>query len=285
MRGKAFRGGFHDFVIRRGGLDVFPRLVAADHHRAYVRETLASGVPAIDALLGGGLDRGTSALMMGPAGSGKSSVALQYVVAAAVRGERAVVFAFDESPELLFARSDGLGMQLRQHAEAGRVVVRQVDPAELSPGEFAHTVRRAVEQERARVVVIDSLNGYMNAMPDERFLTIQMHELLTYLGQQGVVTILVVAQHGLIGTGMQTPVDTSYLADTVVLFRYFEADGRIRRAVSVVKKRSGAHEDALRELRMGPRGLWVGEPLTDFHGVLTGVPLLRKSEDAGSRRE
>jgi circadian clock protein KaiC len=274
MRGKLFRGGFHDFTIIRGGLEVYPRLVAAEHRRPFEPGQLKSGVAALDALLGGGLDRGTSALLMGPTGSGKSSIATQYAVAAAEAGERAVVFTFDESLTTLYARSAGLGMDLRGHVEAGRVRVHQVDPAEMSPGEFAHRVRQSVEEDGARVVVIDSLNGYLNAMPEERFLTIQLHELLTYLGQQGVVTFLVVAQHGLMGVNMRAPVDASYLADSVILLRYFEARGKIRRAVSVVKKRSGAHEDTLREMRLGPDGIWVGEPLADFHGVLTGLPEL-----------
>ncbi len=272
MRGKPFRGGFHDFAIRRGGLDVFPRLVAADHHRPFRPGLLSSGVPALDALLGGGLDRGTSALLMGPAGSGKSSVAIRYAVAAAARDERAAVFAFDESLTTLLARSAGMGMDLKGALECGRATVQQVDPGELSPGEFGHRVRQAVERDGAGLVVIDSLNGYLQAMPEERFLTIQLHELLTYLGQQGVVTILVVAQHGLIGTGMRAPVDASYLADTVILLRYFEAAGLLRRAISVIKKRSGRHEATLRELRFGAGGVWVGEPLAEFHGILTGTP-------------
>ena len=272
MRGKPFRGGFHDFRIVRGGLEVYPRLVASEHRRPFEPGRLKSGVSALDALLGGGLDRGTSALLMGPAGSGKSSIAVQYAVAAAEAGERAAVFTFDESLTTLYARSAGLGMDLRGHVEAGRIRVHQVDPGEMSPGEFAHRVRQAVEEDGAQVVVIDSLNGYMNAMPEERFLTIQLHELLTYLGQQGVVTFLVVAQHGLLGSNMVSPVDASYLADSVVLLRYFEARGKIRRAISVIKKRSSAHEDTLREMRMGPDGIWVGEPLSDFHGVLTGLP-------------
>ena len=274
MRGKDFRGGYHDFVIRRGGLDVFPRLVAADHHAPFTPEVLSSGVPALDRLLGGGIDRGTSALLMGPAGSGKSSIAIQYAVAAAARGERAVVFSFDESTGTMVVRSEGLGMGVKGHIDAGNLIVRQVDPAELSPGEFAHAVRSAVERDKARVVVIDSLNGYLSAMPEERFLTIQLHELLTYLGQQGVVTIMVVAQHGLIGTSMHAPVDTSYLSDVVVLLRYFETEGKILRAISVVKKRSGGHEKTLREFGMGSDGLWLGEPLTQYQGVLTGVPQL-----------
>jgi circadian clock protein KaiC len=264
MRGMAFRGGYHDFVIRKGGLEVFPRLVAAEHRHDFAREAASTGVPALDALLGGGLDRGTSALLMGPAGSGKSSISAQCVVAAADRGERAAIFTFDESVGTLLARSESLGMGLTRHVDSGRVIARQVDPAEMSPGEFAHLVRLAVEQ-GARMVVIDSLNGYLNAMPDERFLTIQLHELLTYLGQRGLVTLLVVAQHGLLGA-MQSPVDTSYLADSVVLLRYFEAAGRLRRAVSVVKRRGGPHEDT-----------------AEFHGILTGTPSLQGGAGPGRR--
>ncbi len=274
MRGQSFRGGYHDFRIVRGGLDVFPRLVAAEHHRPFPPDQAPSGVPALDALLGGGLEKGTSALLIGPAGSGKSSLATQYAVTAARRGERAAIFTFDESTETLLVRSEGLGLDLRAQVAAGRVVFQQVDPAELSPGEFAHVVRRAVERDGARVVVIDSLNGYLNAMPEERFLTIQLHEMLTYLGQQGVVSLLIVAQHGLVGSAMQTPVDSSYLADAVILLRYFEAGGRLRRAVSVVKKRRGAHETTIRELTMDAEGLHVGKPLEEFQGVLTGVPTL-----------
>jgi circadian clock protein KaiC len=272
MRGQAFRGGYHDFVIRRGGLEVFPRLTASECRQKASNGQLASGVAALDALLGGGLDRGTSALLMGPAGSGKSTIATQYAVAAARRGERATIFTFDETLGTLLSRSSGVGIDLQPEIDAGGVSVQQVDPAELSPGEFAFLVRRAVERDGARTVVIDSLNGYLNAMPEERFLTIQLHELLTFLSQQGVNTILVVAQHGLLGTGMQSPVDASYLADTVILLRYFETNGEIRRAISVVKKRSGPHESTLREFRIGSKGLWVGEPLAGFHGILTGTP-------------
>jgi circadian clock protein KaiC len=271
MRGRAFRGGYHDFVIRRGGLSIFPRLVAAEHRVAFPRKKITSDLAALDALVGGGLDRGASALLMGPAGSGKSSIALQYAAAAARRGEHSAVFVFDESLSTLLVRATGLGMDLAPLVETGRVSIQQVDPAELSPGEFACAVRAAVERDGARLVIIDSLNGYLNAMPDERFLTIQLHELLTYLGQRGVVTLLVVAQHGLVGH-MQTPVDTSYLADTVVLLRYFEAGGELRRAISVVKNRSGAHEVMLREFRLTGKGLAIGPPLTDFQGILTGTP-------------
>lgn len=272
MRGQRFRGGYHDFKIEPGGLDVFPRLVAAEHRREFSREPVRSGVAALDALVGGGLNRGTSTLLMGPAGSGKSSLAVQYAVAAAARDERAALFAFDESIGTLLARSAGLGIDLMGQIEAGRVSVQQVDPAELSPGEFAHLVRKAVEQGRATVVVIDSLNGYLNAMPDEKFLTAQLHELLTYLGQQGVLTLLVMAQHGLLGPAMQSPVDASYLADSVVLLRYFEAKGQLRRAVSVVKNRGGDHEKVLREFWMASDGLHVGEPLEGLQGVLSGTP-------------
>lgn len=276
MRGMHFRGGYHDFKIARGGLVVFPRLVAAEHHVPFTRAPAPSGVAALDALLGGGLDRGSSTLLMGPAGSGKSSIAMQYAVAACARGERAVLFIFDESAGTLLARSAGLGMDLKRQVEAGRVRVQQVDPVEMSPGEFAHAVRQAVERDGARVVVIDSLNGYLHAMPEERFLILQLHELLTYLGQQGVVTLLIVAQHGLLGSAMQAPVDASYLADSVILLRYFEARGRLRRAISVVKRRGGAHEETLREFRLSAAGLHVGEPLEAFQGILTGTPFFLK---------
>ncbi len=274
LRGRRYRGGFHDFCIVRGGLEVFPRLVASEHHPEFEAGQLQSGIEALDALLGGGLDRGTSVLMVGPAGSGKSSLATQFAAAAAERGERSAIFAFDESTNTLRIRSKGMGMSLGEHLDSGHVRVQQVDPAELSPGEFAHHVRRAVEEQKAKIVIIDSLNGYMNAMPGEQFLTIQLHELLTYLGQLGVVTFLVVAQHGLLGNMMHSPVDASYLADTVLLLRYFEAAGRLRRAISVVKKRSGFHEATLRELRIDSDGIHIDEPLTNFHGVLTGTPQL-----------
>ena len=274
MRGRAFRGGFHDFLIRTGGLEVFPRLIAAEHHRLFEAEPLKSGVSELDKLAGGGLHRGTSTLLMGPAGSGKSTIATQYALSAAERGERSVMFTFDESTATLLARSQGLGMDLQRQVEAKRIRIQQVDPGELSPGEFIHGIRRAVEKDAARVVVIDSLNGYLNAMPEERFLTIQLHELLSYLGQQGIVTIMVVAQKGLLGSGMQTPVDASYLADTVIALRYFEAKGQLRRAISVVKKRSGAHEDTLRELRITKGGIALGMPLHDFHGVMSGIPAI-----------
>ena len=274
MRGKPFRAGYHDYVIAMGGLRVFPRLVAAEHGTDFEAAQIKSGLAELDALMDGGLERGTSTLVMGPAGSGKSTLATQYMVAAAARGERGAFFLFEESKKTLLARAAGLGQDVKGHLQAGRLTIRQVDPGEMSPGEFVHLVRYEVEQGGAGMVMIDSLNGYLNAMPEERFLTVQLHELLTYLGQQGVVTLLVMAQHGLLGSAMQSPVDASYLADAVVLLRYFEAQGRLRRAVSVVKKRSGPHEAALREFRLSSDGLHVGEPLEGFHGVLTGTPSL-----------
>jgi circadian clock protein KaiC len=283
MRGRAFRSGFHDFMIRSGGLEVFPRLVAAEHHRHFDAEPAKSGVPALDKLTGGGLHRGTSALLMGPAGAGKSTIATQYAVAAAERGERSVIYTFDETVATLMMRSQGMGIELKKHVEAGRIRIQQVDPGELSPGEFIHAIRRAVEQDAARMVVIDSLNGYLNAMPEERFLTIQLHEMLTYLAQQGVVTLMVVAQRGLLGSGMQTPVDASYLADSVIALRYFESRGALRRAISVVKKRSGAHEDTLREMRLGRGGISLGEPLHDFHGVMSGIPAIVRDGEIAAR--
>jgi circadian clock protein KaiC len=278
FRGSDYRGGFHDFSIKPGGLWVFPRLVASEHSEPFTPGRIKSGVTALDALLGGGPDRGTSTLLMGPAGSGKSTIAVQYAVAAAERGDHSVIFAFDESTYTLEARTAALGIRFKEGAKAGQVSVRQVDPAELSPGEFAYLVRDAVETDNARVVVIDSLNGYMNAMPEERFLTAQLHELLTYLGRRGVTTLMVVAQHGMVGTDMQSPVDTSYLADSVVLLRYFEYAGRVKKAISVLKKRSGAHEQSIRELSFDEKGIHLSEPLTQFRGLLTGVPVEVKAE-------
>jgi circadian clock protein KaiC len=217
------------------------------------------------------LERGTSTLLIGGAGVGKSSIAVTYAVAAAMRGERVAMFAFDEGLGTLFARAASLGVSLREQVSDGRISVQQIDPAEMSPGEFTQLVRHAVEAEGARVLIIDSLNGYLNAMPDERFLILQMHELLTYLNQLGILTIVVLAQHGLMGH-MQTPIDLSYLSDAVIMLRYFEAGGRVRRAISVVKKRSGAHEDTIREFKLTPHGLRVGPPLTEFNGILTGTP-------------
>jgi circadian clock protein KaiC len=272
FRGTAYRGGYHDFSIELGGLCVFPRLVAAEHGEEFKQSRIKSGVTALDALLGGGPDRGTSTLLMGPAGSGKSTIAVQYAVAAAERGDHAAIFAFDESITTMEARSAALGIKLKEGKAAGQVQVHQVDPAELSPGEFAYKVRQVVERDNARVVVIDSLNGYLNSMPEERFLTAQLHELLTYLGRRGVTTMMVVAQHGMLGS-MSTPVDTSYLADSVVMLRYFENAGKVKKAISVLKKRSGAHEESIRELRFDGKGIHLSEPLSQFRGILSGVPV------------
>jgi circadian clock protein KaiC len=272
LRGVAYQGGFHDFVIAKGGLQVFPRLVAAEHRRPdFSRQKLSSGVPEIDVLVGGGLDPGSSTLLMGPAGTGKSTVALQYASAAARAGKPVAMFTFDESEQTILTRAAGIGLDLAPHVKEGRIQIRQVDPAELTPGEFAHTMRQAVEVRKAQLVIIDSLNGYLHAMPEEQFLTLQLHELLMYLGQMGATTMMVVAQHGFVGS-MQSPIDVSYLADAVMMFRHFEAQGRLRKAISMVKKRTGDHESVIRELTIGARGLVVGAPLENFRGVLTGIP-------------
>ena len=279
LRGVHFWEGHHDYVIRRGGLQVFPRLVAASHRQKQELQAFQSGQPALDTLTGGGLLAGTTTLLVGPAGSGKSSVAAQYVIAAAERGEHATVFAFDETEASYRKRSAGMGMNLEEHLRSGRVVLQQVDPAELSPGQFAHLIHREVEERQTKVLVIDSLNGYLNAMPDEQFLVVQLHELATYLNQQGVLTFFVMSQSGIIGS-METPADTSYLTDNVLLFRLFEAAGEVRHAISVVKKRSGPHERTIRELRLTNAGIQIGEPLREFQGVLTGVPMFTGREGA-----
>jgi circadian clock protein KaiC len=277
VRGVAFRTGHHDMTLEQGGLCVYPRLVAAEHHRAFSPERASSGIEELDALLSEGLDRGSSTLLVGPAGAGKSTIASQFAVAAAERGEKAAIFTFEEGLAALFARSEGLGMTLREHTERGTIRCRQIDPAELSPGQLAHAVRQAVEEYGARVVVIDSLNGYLRATPGEAFLVLQLHELLSYLNHMGVVTVLTLAQHGFLGIAMKSDADVSYLADSVILLRYFEAAGRLRKAISVMKRRSGGHETTIRELSMSANGVRVGEPLTDFQGVLTGVPAFHGS--------
>ena len=284
-RGMAFRGGNHDFSIRRGGLSVFPRVVAAEHRREYTPRRLASGLAPLDALLGGGLETGSSSLISGAPGSGKSSLAAQFVSAAAERGERSAMFIFDESLNTLLSRSDGLGIPLRRHIEQGLVMVQPVDPAELSPGEFAHRVRDVAGSGGASMIVIDSLNGYLNAMPDERFLTIQLHELLSYLGHLGVATLLVGAHAGLVGGAMHSPGDATYLADAVILLRYFEARGEVRQAISIVKKRGGEHERTIREFRLAGGRIEIGKPLREMRGVLTGVPTIeaRASDDEPGR--
>jgi circadian clock protein KaiC len=272
LRGREFRAGYHDFKIIHGGVEVYPRLVAAEHLKAYPRGVVLSGIPSLDALLGGGLSRGTSTLILGPAGAGKSTLSSQYAIQAAEHGERTTVFLFDESVATYFERSASLGLDIEHLHDLGMINVRQVDPAEMSPGEFAQEVRQAVEEQQSRFIVIDSLNGYLNATPNERHLTLHLHELLTYLGQQGVTTMLLMAQHGLVGGNIQVPVDASYLADTVILVRYFEIVGEVRQAISVIKKRTGRHERTIRELRFGNHGLELGDPLRDFLGVMSGMP-------------
>src|SRR6201747_858609 len=274
MRGIDFKGGFHDFTIRHGGLKIYPRLVAAEHHKDFDTEVVLSGNSELDLLLGGGLVRGTNMLLIGSAGVGKSSLALTYAITAAGRKERSVIFAFDEGRGTMSARARALGLPLEDHIEAGLIEVHQIDPAEMAPGEFAAAVRHSVEADGAQVVIIDSLNGYLNAMPDERFLILQMHELLSYLSQRGVLTLLVLAQHGLVGP-MDTPLDISYLADGVLMLRYFEFDGLVRRALSVVKKRSGNHEHSIREFKLSHEGIQVGPPLRGFSGIFTGTPEYR----------
>lgn len=272
-RGQLFRGGYHDFTIRHGGIGVFPRLVAAEHRTGFVREAITSDIPELDALLGGGIAQGSSALILGPAGTGKSTFAFQFVAAALARGERASMFLFDEELGLLFDRTKALGFDFEAMRNAGHLHIEQVDAAELSPGEFAHRVRDRVDRAGSKTVVIDSLNGYQAAMPEENSLVLHIHELLQYLNRQGATTFLTVAQHGLVGD-MKSPVDLTYIADTVILLRYFEAVGRVRRAVSIIKKRTGSHEDTIREYQIGKGGLSVGAPITNFQGVLRGVPML-----------
>jgi circadian clock protein KaiC len=271
MRGTNFRGGWHDVVISTGGIAVFPRISVEDTLDAFAGQMVSSGVPALDALLGDGVHRGTSMLLMGPAGAGKSTLSTQYALAALERGESAAIYTFDESRNTLIERSTVLGMHLNQHLESGRLIIEGVNAAELSPGHFAHRVRQRVEDNPEGVVVIDSLNSYLNAMPAEQFLVMQMHELLAYLNRRGILSILVMAQQGLIGQ-MQSPIDLSYLTDTVVLLRYFEFHGAVKKAISAIKKRSGKHEETIREFRLGPGGISVGAPLAAFQGVLTGVP-------------
>jgi circadian clock protein KaiC len=262
MRGREVREGYHDCRISRGGLGVFPRLVSAEHSKPYPRESITSGLKGLDQLLGGGLARGT----------GKSSLAGQYARAAAARGDHAAIFMFDESIATFIERSEGLGFDVRPLVEAGQLTLRQIDPAEMSPGEFAHYVRETVEQKKTRIVVIDSLNGFLQSMPSEKLLAIHLHELLTYLGGQGVTTILLMAQHGLVAGQMESPVDASYLADTVVLLRYFEAASEVNIAISVIKKRTGSHERTIREMRLEKDSIIIGEPIRDFVGVLSGTP-------------
>lgn len=272
-RGRRFRGGFHDLSIHTGGVKIFPRLVSGEHHKHFERSLLPTQSPELNALLGGGVERGSSVLLLGPAGTGKSLLALTFIKTAVARGERAAMFVFDEEIDLLVQRSLGLDIDLAAMVESGNLILEQVDAAELTPGEFSSRVRHCVETMGARTIVIDSLNGYNTSMPGEHALILHIHELLQYLNRQGATTFLTVAQHGLVGD-MKSPVDVTYIADTVILLRYFEAVGRVRRAISVVKKRMSGHEDSIREYRIDRQGMAFGPPITEFQGVLRGVPFL-----------
>jgi len=282
FRASDFFSGRHDFSIYKGGITIFPRLVAAEHLVDYRREMIASGVPTLDTLMGGGIDRGTSTLLIGPPGSGKSTIAVQYAKAAADRGDHAAVFMFDETKGALLTRCAGLGIRFTEGAGAGQLMLRQIDPAEVSPGEFVSLVRAAVENNGARVIVIDSLNGYLNSMPQDHFLTAQLHELLSYLSNRGVATFFVVAQAGLMGPSMTAPVEASYLADTVVVLRYFEHHGNVKKAISALKKRTGGHEGAIREIWFDQTGIHLSEPLLQLRGILTGVPTEVHAQDPGA---
>jgi circadian clock protein KaiC len=270
-RAQSFRGGYHDFTIVPGGVQVFPRLVAAEHRAGFAGDIVKSGVAGIDQLMDGGVAAGSSTLLLGPAGVGKSNIVLQYIAASVTAGRRAALFAFDEELGLLIARAKDLGVDLAAMRDRGDLIIEQVDAAELSPGEFSDRVRNCVDRENIKLVAIDSLNGYQASMPEEQFVILHLHELLQYLNRQGVATFLTVAQHGMIGD-MRQSIDVTYIADTVILLRFFEAHGRVRRAISVVKKRTGSHEDTIREFQIGKEGITVGPPLEEFHGVLRGVP-------------
>jgi circadian clock protein KaiC len=275
MRGLPFQEGRHDFVIHTGGLELYPRLSAASTLCTTHGGSAESGSSQLDALLGGGLDRGSSTLLLGPAGCGKTTLCSHYLITALKRGEQVACYLFEESRNTFLSRPAGFGMDFAPYLSSGKLELVEIDIGTLSPGEFSARVRRVVEQKDARFIVIDSLNGYLNGMPSERFLLIHLHELLAYLGNKGVVTLLTIAQHGMLGSSVHTPIDASFLADTVILLRFFEAAGTVRQAISVIKKRRGAHERTLRELKIGPTGIQVGEVLKDFEGVLTGVPRYR----------
>lgn len=271
MRGMRFRRGHHDFNLDTGGIVVFPRLVAAEHLRRFSITAQTTGSPELDALLGGGLVPGTNSLLMGPSGVGKTTTACRCVLTALERGQKAVYFLFDETLATMLARTEALGLSLYAYVESGQLQVQQIDPAEMSPGQFASRVRTAVEEQGVSMVAIDSLNAYIQAMPGQRYLILQMHELLSYLNQQGVITLLVLGQHGLIGN-VSTEIDLSYLSDAIILFRFFESSGSVLSAVSVLKSRTSEHERTIREFRIGATGMRVGAPLKDFNGVLSGLP-------------
>lgn len=279
LRGVEFRGGTHDYIIKHGGVQIFPRLVSSEHKIKYDKETISSGIESLDSLLGGGLDRGTSNLILGPAGTGKSTITARFAVSAAEQGKRVAIYSFEESTDNLITRTKALGIDLVKYVETGAITLRKVEPAELTPGQFTSLVRRA-NDDAVDVIIIDSLNGYIHAMPEQQFLMLQLHELLSYLSNQGVVTILVLSQSGIMGSGMQAPLDLTYLADSVILTRYFEAFGEMKKAISVIKKRTGSHEESLRELRIGQGGVIVGPVLSDFTGIFSGIPVFK-----GERQE
>lgn len=272
LRGVKFVEGYHDLVLRQGGMVVFPRLIASEHHKPFIGEAVSSGIPELDKLLHGGPRRGTSTLITGPAGSGKTNIALKFAAAACARGERVAIYEFDERIGTLLQRAKLMGLDLQACMDAGTLHIRQVDPAEVSPGEFSALIREEVEQQQVRLVVIDSLSGYLSAMPQENQLPLQLHELLAYLNQQGVLSLLINSQQSLVGTMATNGINVSYLSDVVLLLRFFEMEGRIRKALSVIKNRGGSHEETIRELRIDAQGLRIGEALASFKGVLTGVP-------------
>jgi circadian clock protein KaiC len=285
-RGKRFRGGYHDFVIETGGVHAFPRLVASEHRRAFKRQSLSTGIKPFDKLLGGGVERGSSVLVLGPAGAGKSVIVLTFMQSAIRRGERVAMFVFDEEIGLLTERAKGFGIDLAAMQRKGQLMLMQVDAAELTPGEFSARVRDSIDVFGAKTLVIDSMNGFQAAMPEERALILHMHELLQFCNRSGATTFLTVAQHGLLASDMKAPIDLTYLADTVILLRYFEMLGEVRRAISVVKKRTSAHESTIREYRLTHQGLVVEPPLANLHGVLRGVPTIvgEITRDRESRR-
>ena len=278
LRGLSYQEGYHDFRIVRGGLEVYPRLVAGDHAGRDAPGPLSSGLEALDRLTGGGLERGSTTMFLGPAGVGKSTLAALFLHSALEAGEGAVVFLFDEGVRNWHRRTKGLGLDFTSHVDSGALTLRHVEPAALSPGEFADTVRRAVDEDGVSVVLMDSMNGYRYAMPEEEFLTLHLHELFSYLNHHGVATLVVVAQHGFLGDAVEEPLHISYLADSVILLRYFEAFGQIRKAVSMIKKRIGGHERAIRELLLEPGRVDVGEELRDFLGVISGELQYRGGE-------
>jgi circadian clock protein KaiC len=271
LRGVDFIGGNHDFIIKKGGVELFPRLIASDHLKNFKPSIISSGIKELDDLFKGGLTTGTSSLFLGPAGSGKSTLAIKFAHETANRGSKVSIYAFDETVTILGHRAKALGMDIEKHLASGKIKICQIDPAELSPGELTNRIKQDVISNQVEMIIIDSLNGYLNAMPDERFLLLQLHELFTFLNQQGTTTILVAAQAGILGH-MQTPADLTYLADTVLLFRFFETEGELKQALAVIKKRSGNHERSIREFKIDSGGIRVGASLKEFHGVLTGTP-------------